>query len=132
MSIKSYTNAAPGPRAINRKVGEVDRDGKKVGVYEPVTLLVGQTMDLDGVDDGGPVFKALVEAGEIVVGKAGTVPESPEARRVREAAEAAEALQAMEARATAAEAAEAAAYKRGFEEGRGKPKDAAAPAYERG
>lgn len=101
MTTNSVTNRAPGPRVLNIKVGDL--------VTQRV-LQPGETDDMELVNAKEPGLKALVDAGQILIGPAGAKPETDAERHAREAAE----TEAVHAAALKAE------YERGFADGRKK------------
>lgn len=96
MAMKSVTNNSLGPRVVHGTL-----DGKSAA--EHVVLQPGETRDMDPV--ASDAFQGMVDAKDLIVGKAGTKPETAQERSAREAAEA-------EADASAREEA---AYKRGWD-----------------
>lgn len=109
MPEQSITNAAGSARVLNVAAGK-DASGKPV--VEQATVQPGETLDLDVLDPDDPVFKGMVETGDLIVGPKGSKPETEAEKAERLAA------QAETEKAQARQEGYQAGYAKGLEDGK--------------
>lgn len=107
--MNTVTNTGRAARVINAKIGETSQNGKAVPVTQLVHLAPGESADVEVLNADDPVFKGMVDRGDLFVGAKGELPPTPEAKAARDKA--------------AHEAAVEAARKEGFDAGYAKALD---------
>ena len=90
MTVKSVTNVSLAPRGVNVVVPGKDAEGKDTKSVNQFTLIPGQTADLDLHDEGHPVFKGMVDSGDLLVMPEGERPDLTINRHAKTARDAAD------------------------------------------